>query len=122
MYNTIGLQTSYKPYIPPPKKKVDKSDEQKQPERKGQVVTPNNYSSSEERKSSADTYTRTQIQPSKINIKQLLIDFNSTLNAIGASEDVENEVKTYLSLVEHQSQKESPNKSPLQPKGGLEIK
>ena len=39
-----------------------------------------------------------------------MIDFNSTLNAIGASEDVENEVKTYLGLVEHQSQKENPNK------------
>ena len=112
MYNNTIIQTHYKPYIPPPKKKVANNNEEKQPENKGRVVNPNEYQNYQGQKQpSSDTFTKTNIQPpEKINIKQVLIDFNSTLGAIGASEEVEKEVKTYLGLVESQSQKDNPNK------------
>jgi len=112
LYNNAIIQTSYKPYVPLPKKKVNKDQEQKQQTNKEQVVTPNDYSAYNQQKSSSDTFAKSAqtLQTQKININQLLIDFNSTLNAIGASEEVENEVKTYLGLVSTQSQKENPNK------------
>ena len=112
MYNNVLIQSNYKPYIPPPKKRVEKDAENKQPETKGQVVNPNNYNSPEQRKSSTDTFAKneTAFQAPKINIAQLLIDFRSTLAAIGASEEIEAEVKTYLQLIENQSQKENPNR------------
>ena len=43
-----------------------------------------------------------------MNIQQILIDFKSTINAIGASEDVEEEVNGYLELIDKQTQKENP--------------
>ncbi len=45
-----------------------------------------------------------------MNIQQILIDFKSTINAIGASEDVEEEINGYLDLIDKQTQKENPNK------------
>ncbi len=45
-----------------------------------------------------------------MNIQQILIDFKSTIAAIGASEEVEEEVKGYLDLIDKQTQKENPNK------------
>ena len=112
MYNNAIIQTNYKPYIPPPKKKAVNNGEEKQSEPKGRVVNPNDYSNFQgEKQPSSDTFSHSNIKaPEKINIKQVLIDFNSTLAAIGATPDVEEEVKTYLSLVETQSQKENPNK------------
>ena len=112
MYNNTIIQTSYKPYIPPPKKKAVNNGEEKQPEKKSHIINPNDYKNFHGQKQSAsDTFTHSDIKaPEKINIKQVLIDFNSTLGAIGATQDVENEVKTYLNLVENQAQKENPNK------------
>ncbi len=112
MYNNAIIQTSYKPYVPLPKKKVVKeAEEQQQQAFKGRVVQPNDYSgSNQQQKPAADSFAKNAVPPAKININQLLIDFNSTLNAIGASEEVEQEVKTYLGLVENQSKKETPNK------------
>ncbi len=112
MYNNTIIQTNYKPYIPPPKKKISKNEEQKESEAKSLAIKANNYSDGNERqKPSSDAFSKSAaINAAKININQLLIDFNSTLNAIGATEDVENEVKTYLGLVEHQAKKEKPNK------------
>ena len=111
MYNNAIIQTNYKPYIPPPRKKIAKEQEEKQPENNHAQVTPISYNDDGGRQKTAyDTFTQNVTSTTKINIKQLLIDFNSTLNAIGATEEVENEVKTYLGLVEHQSKKENPNK------------
>ena len=45
----------------------------------------------------------------QIGINQVLSDFRNTANAIGAPDDVKNEVFTYLSLIENQAQKSSPN-------------
>ena len=90
MYNNTIIQTHYKPYIPPPKKKAANNSEEKQPEQKGRVVNPNDYNLlNRDKQPSADSFTKnpnTYQPPAKINIKQVLIDFNSTLNALGASE------------------------------------
>ncbi len=112
MYNNTIIQTHYKPYIPPPKKKAVNNSEEKHTETHGRVVNPNEYQNYQGQKQPAsDSFTKTNVQPpEKINIKQVLIDFNSTLGAIGASEEVENEVKTYLGLVESQAHKDNPNK------------
>ena len=111
MYNNTIIKTNYKPYIPPPKKKVDKDAEQKQPQVQKQVVTPNNYSeANNHQKPAGDTFNKIPVNHAKININQVLIDFRSTINAIGATEDIEKEVITYLGLVETQSQKPNPNK------------
>ncbi len=46
----------------------------------------------------------------QINISQVLTDFRSTILAINAPKDVQDEVKVYLDLVERESQKEAPSK------------
>lgn len=46
---------------------------------------------------------------SKINISQVVEDFKKTTSAISAPPDIQNEVDTYLSLIEKQSSKEFPN-------------
>lgn len=90
---------------------MEKDAEQKQPQNNHRVVSPNDYSNSNnQQKATTDSFNKTQISPTKININQVLIDFRSTINAIGASEDIEKEVITYLGLVETQSQKPTPNK------------
>ena len=45
----------------------------------------------------------------EINIAQILIDFKNTTNAIGAKQEITEEVFTYLALVEHQARKENPD-------------
>ena len=45
----------------------------------------------------------------EINIAQILVDFKNTTNAIGAKQEVMEEVFTYLALVEHQAKKDNPD-------------
>lgn len=45
----------------------------------------------------------------KIGIDQVLSDFRNTANAIGAPDEIKSEVASYLTLIENQAQKESPN-------------
>ncbi len=45
-----------------------------------------------------------------MNIQQIVIDFKTKINAMGASEEVEEEVNGYLELIDKQTQKENPNK------------
>lgn len=54
-------------------------------------------------------YTKRQI-----NITQVLSDFKNTANAIGAPEDIKEEVFSYLKLIDNQSQKENPNSQIIQ--------
>lgn len=54
-------------------------------------------------------YTRRQI-----NITQVLSDFKNTANAIGAPDDIKQEVNSYLGLIESQSQKDAPNAQIIQ--------
>ncbi|MCD7739888.1 MAG: hypothetical protein LUH11_00860 [Candidatus Gastranaerophilales bacterium] len=50
----------------------------------------------------------------QIGIEQVLADFKNTTNAIGAPDEIKQEVSSYLSLVESQSEKENPNKQIIQ--------
>ena len=45
-----------------------------------------------------------------VNISQIVTDFKSTVIAIGAPEDISNEVNSYLALVEKESQKANPSR------------
>lgn len=54
-------------------------------------------------------YTKKQI-----GIDQVLADFRNTTNAIGAPDDVKQEVASYLSLIENQSRKDNPNAQIIQ--------
>ena len=54
-------------------------------------------------------YTKKQI-----GIDQVLADFRNTTNAIGAPDEVKAEVSSYLSLIENQSKKETPNSQIIQ--------
>ncbi len=54
-------------------------------------------------------YTKRQI-----NIDQVLTDFKNTANAIGAPDEIKEEVSSYLSLISTQSQKDNPNKQIIQ--------
>lgn len=47
---------------------------------------------------------------STVNISQIIADFKNTTSAIGAPDDVSEEVMGYLSLIETQAQKDEPNK------------
>lgn len=58
---------------------------------------------------SAIDYTKRQI-----NIIQVLTDFRNTANAIGAPDDIKEEVQSYLQLVESQAKKEVPNRQIIQ--------
>lgn len=49
-----------------------------------------------------------------INVSQILTDFRSTANAVGAPQDVTEEVFAYLDLIKTQSEKETPNKKIIQ--------
>ena len=55
-----------------------------------------------------DTATQNQID-SKINIAQILKDFNNTAIAIGTPADLKEEVDGYISLIEKQVRKDNPN-------------
>ena len=46
---------------------------------------------------------------STVNIAQIVTDFKNTTAAIGAPDDIKDEVSTYLGLIESESLKENPN-------------
>ena len=49
-----------------------------------------------------------------INVSQILTDFRSTSNAVGAPKEVSEEVNAYLGLIETQIKKENPNRKIIQ--------
>ena len=49
-----------------------------------------------------------------INVSQIITDFRSTANAVGAPKDVTDEVFAYLDLIQAQAVKEAPNKKIIQ--------
>ena len=51
---------------------------------------------------------------SKINISQVIKDFKNTTEAIGSPEDIKETVYTYVSLVQKEAEKETPNKKIIQ--------
>ena len=50
----------------------------------------------------------------KIGIDQILSDFKNTTNAIGAPDNIKQEVSSYLQLIESQSKKDVPNQQIIQ--------
>lgn len=116
MYNTIypGYANSYLG-IQNRQIKRKKEDE---PSSQSSKQAENNPQ--EERKHSANNYfpngEKVAIDYTKrqIGIEQVLSDFRNTANAIGAPDNVKSEVASYLTLIENQSQKETPNPQIIQ--------
>ena len=98
----------------------------------GQNVRPTSYSLPGYRKYQAQIQRHQQnvqnnaVQPQKvglnavnpnaqnINVSQILTDFRSTANAVGAPKEVTEEVCAYLDLIQTQAEKEVPNKKIIQ--------
>lgn len=98
----------------------------------GQNVRPTSYSLPGYRKYQAQIQRHQQnvqnnaVQPQKvglnavnpnaqnINVSQILTDFRSTANAVGAPKDITEEVGAYLDLIQTQAEKEVPNKKIIQ--------
>ena len=98
------------------------SQQQQQPERvvensEGKKIEIHTYEPHYAQVRPQNLQTQPQQQPqsavnysgNEINIAQILIDFKNTTNAIGAKQEVMEEVFTYLALVEHQSKKDNPD-------------
>jgi tetratricopeptide (TPR) repeat protein len=104
LYNGI-YPAGISPYIPQIKKRNTlkvQADEEK-------PLKPNYDEESSNRQSNSGAQ---KIAPAlkQVNIKQILIDFENTLKAIGANKEIEEEVTGYLGLVEKQAEKEAPSK------------
>lgn len=105
MYNGV-YPVGVTPYTPQIKKrKIEKVEPEEQSSQK-----PHENEESEQQETGSNRRSNINYQQSSsINISQILVDFKNTLNAIGAPEDVQEEVTGYLSLVEKQSTKEAPS-------------
>ena len=84
-----------------PVEKVNPDDEQKQ--------LPRDNADFKEQQTSSGYKSSIDYSNGKVNISQIIVDFKNTLKAIGASKEVNEEVETYLKLVELQSVKENPS-------------
>ena len=84
-----------------PVEKVNPDAEQKQ--------LPRDNADFKEQPSSSGYKQTIDYSAEKVNISQIIVDFKNTLKAIGASKEVNEEVETYLKLVELQSVKENPS-------------
>ena len=84
-----------------PVDKVNPDAEQKQ--------LPRDNADFKEQQSSSGYKQTIDYSAEKVNINQIIVDFKNTLKAIGASKEVNEEVETYLKLVELQSVKETPS-------------
>lgn len=98
----------------------------------GQNVRPTSYSLPGYRKYQAQIQRHQQnvqnnaVQPQNIglnavnpnaqniNVSQILTDFRSTANAVGAPKEITEEVGAYLDLIQTQAEKEVPNKKIIQ--------
>lgn len=125
MYN--GVYPAYiRPYTPVKPKVQRKSEEEQQ-----QQSSSSNHDELQNRNQNiqrSSTYQlpgyngfRAQIQksqpvqnPQNINVSQIVTDFRSTANAVGAPKEVTEEVFAYLDLIDAQSLKEAPNKKIIQ--------
>ena len=74
-----------------------------------QTQTPSDNADFQEQPSSSGYKQAVDYSNGNVNISKIVVDFKNTLKAIGASKDVNDEVETYLKLVEIQSGKENPS-------------
>lgn len=89
------------------------NDEMRERSRSQSAVRANNYQLSGYRN------FQTQIKEpnpnaQSINVSQIITDFKSTANAVGAPQDVTDEVFAYLNLIQTQAEKDIPNKKIIQ--------
>lgn len=84
-----------------PVEKVNPDAEQKQ--------LPRDNADLKDRQPSSGYKQTIDYSTGKVNISQIIVDFKNTLKAIGSSKEINNEVETYLKLVELQSLKENPS-------------
>ena len=114
MYNTI-----YPGYIKPyqgvnnqiVKRKEDEDQSQSSNQSRENQKTSNNYPNNQF--PNGDQVTIDYSKPT-VNIAQIITDFKNTTTAIGAPEDISNEVQSYLKLIETQADKTIPNKQIIQ--------
>lgn len=127
MYNSI-YPVQIKPYVPPQnQKQVDGKDENESSQssdmyksrRSGSTdpygaTDPNGRSSYPRHEYPNGQKSTIDYSKSKVNIAQIITDFKSTANAIGAPPTVIQEVEQYLTLAENQSLKNEPDKKLIQ--------
>jgi len=121
LYN--GLSSVHiKPYINPNSSYVKSKEDEENRGRNSSAGTKYSYGSQEGK----DTYqftrqsfpngqqTSIDYSQNTVNIAQIVSDFKNTTLAIGAPQEITDEVYGYLSLVEKQSNKDEPNKKIIQ--------
>lgn len=129
MYNSI-YPIQIKPYVPPQTKgKVQNKEEEQESSQSSSDLNKDRYersaggsSSSTDpngRKSHYQEFPNGQksaidYSKSKVNIAQILTDFQNTASAIGSPPNIIQEVDQYLALAEAQSLKSEPNKKVIQ--------
>lgn len=115
MYNAIYPNVNIRPYQGVNKRIVKNKEDEEQSQSSNQSrqneQTSNNYSRNEFPNGQKVTIDYTK--PS-VNIAQIITDFKNTTSAIGAPDDISNEVHSYLKLIETQSEKVNPNKQIIQ--------
>ena len=127
MYNSI-YPVQIKPYVPPQnQKQVDGKEENESSQssdmyksrRSGGTdpygaTDPNGRSSYPRHEYPNGQKSTIDYSKSKVNIAQIITDFKSTANAIGAPPTIIQEVDQYLALAENQSLKNDPDKKLIQ--------
>ncbi len=100
---TVNIQ----PYVVPPSVMY----QQEKQEIKPYEQKPQNADSFQQNKdqSRQQNFQTVNYNSTKINIGQVLTDFQNTLKAIAAPQEVEEEIQGYLKLIEIQSKKENPS-------------
>lgn len=119
MYNTI-----YPAYTKPYAAGKNQIVKRKEDEEQSQSSSYAKESQKEYQRQSQDSFSRSQfpngeqvsIDYSKptVNIAQIVTDFKNTTSAIGAPQEISDEVSSYLKLIELQAEKNEPNKKIIQ--------
>ena len=107
MYNSIHpINITYKN----PRQSSSLSNADAQNQKQSPVSYENGSNGSDNRQFPNGTKVAIDYTKNTVNISQIVSDFKSTVIAIGAPDDISNEVNSYLSLVEKESQKANPSR------------
>lgn len=106
MYNSV-YPVGINHYAPQIKKKKDTNPVASEAEQQSQAPVDKDSS---QQGSSFASQNVIDYSTSKVNITQIIVDFNNTITAIGAPKELEHEVRGYLGLVELQAVKDKPSK------------
>ncbi len=112
MYNSI-YPGYVRPYQGTYNQIVKRKEEEESQSSNGSAKNQQEYSNAQNQFPNGQQVAIDYSKPG-VNIAQILTDFKNTTSAIGAPDNVAQEVNTYLSLVEAQSQKEIPNSQIIQ--------